>query len=322
MKFIDFKSQLNSGTVGDIYLFEGEDAFFIKRGVSMLKNKFITEPDLNYAELDAENTSISDMITSLSTFPFIDAKRITVVKEFYFDKKTFPKMLDEYFNSPNNDNIFVICNSKPCDVFKKYPSVFYVDCNKQKDEGILVKWVMAECSKNNCRIDSETAMLIVKYCLSDMTRIETETHKLCDFAFNKEITPDIVNELVNKDSEYKIFEMTDYVGKKKYSEAISVINEMLEKGETPQRIIISLYNYYRRMLHIAISDKDNLELSEMLGIQEYAVKKTREQARLFKKKSLKKIVDVLTDLDYKAKCGLIDIDEGMWLVIFKIMMGE
>ena len=321
MNFIDFKSQLNNGTEGNIYLFEGEDAFFIKRGVSLLKNKYISEPQLNYAELDGETASLSDIMTSLNTFPFMDGKRLTVVKEFYPDRKTFPKALSEYFDAPNAESLFAICNGKPCDWLKKYPSVIFVDCNKQ-DAGVLVKWIKAECSKNNCVIDGETATLIANYCLNDMTRIETETKKLCDYAFGKEITREIVNELVSKDSEYKIYEMTDCVGRKRYGEAIAIVNEMLEKGETAQRIIFSLYNYYRRLLHVAISDKDNAELSALLGVHEYAVKKTREQAKLFKKKSLKKVVDFLTDLDYKTKCGLTDVDEGMWLVIFKIMMGE
>ena len=229
MNFIDFKSQLNNGTEKSIYLFEGEDAFFIKRGVSLLKDKYISEPQLNLAELDGETASLSDILTSLNTFPFMGEKRLTVIREFYPDKKSFPKELDEYFSAPNSDSLFAICNVKPCDAFKKYQSVCYVDCNKQ-DAGILVKWIKAECNKNNCVIDGETATLIVNYCLADMTRIETETKKLCDYAFGTEITAETVNELVNKDSEYKIYEMTDCVGKRKYGEAISVVNDMLKRA--------------------------------------------------------------------------------------------
>ena len=42
MKYAEFKNGLESGDVFSVYLFEGEDAFFRERGLSLLKNKFVT----------------------------------------------------------------------------------------------------------------------------------------------------------------------------------------------------------------------------------------------------------------------------------------
>ena len=71
--------------------------------------------------------------------------------------------------------------------------------------------------------------------------------------------------------------------------------------------------------HIAISDKSDKELADLFGVKEYAVKKTREQAKMFKKKSLKFAVDFLSDSDYKVKSGVADADENMWLSFFEIV---
>jgi DNA polymerase III delta subunit len=55
---------------------------------------------------------------------------------------------------------------------------------------------------------------------------------------------------------------------------------------------------------------------------EYAVKKSKEQAKMFKIRSLKRAVDMLADTDFAIKCGKADQTEGMWLIIFKIMTGD
>ena len=57
----------------------------------------------------------------------------------------------------------------------------------------------------------------------------------------------------------------------------------------------------------------------MLGVKEFAASKTIQQSKMFKKRSLKKAVDLLVDSDFKIKSGLIDADEQMWLSVFAIM---
>ena len=156
-----------------------------------------------------------------------------------------------------------------------------------------------------------------------MTRIETETKKLVAYVGEGGvIQKSSLSEMVARDTEYKIYEMTDYIGKKKFDLALTVIKDMMSKGETPQRILVSVYNYFRRLLHASISGKTAGELAVVFGVKEFAAKKTIEQASMFKKRSLKNAVDMLTELDYKIKSGKIDALDGLWLSIFKIMMDK
>ena len=101
-----------------------------------------------------------------------------------------------------------------------------------------------------------------------------------------------------------------------------IIKELLSHGETLQRLVVSMYSYYRRLLHIAISKESDSELSKRLAIKEYAVQKTRNQAKKFKVTMLKKAVDLLSDVDYRFKSGITDIDSAFYLSLFKIMLEE
>ena len=170
-------------------------------------------------------------------------------------------------------------------------------------------------------IDLESAKTLAEYCLRDMTRVEGETEKLIAYAYDKKvITLKDIEEIVNKDSEFKIFDMTDYIAQKKFDLALTVITDMLSKGETMQMVLSSVYNYFRRLLHVAISDKTDAELATLMGVKsDFYIKKLKAQAKMFKKKSLKKAVDLLSDTDYMIKSGIVDAEDRIWHNIFTII---
>lgn len=319
LKFLEFKNSLENGCNHSVFLMEGEDVYFRERALFLLKNKYVTEPTLNLAIYDGSSVNAKELFSSVTGYPFMSEKRITAVREFYPDKNFLKSEIKDYLDNPPSDSLLVILNEKPCEALKKFESVCVVDCGKA-DTALLVKWMRAECAKFGAVIEGEAAQKVVEYCLSDMTRIENETHKLACYAGKGGvIKTETVDALVARDTEYKIYEMTDYIGRKKHDLALTVVKDLLSKGETPQRLLVSIYNYFRRLLHVSIADATDAELASMLGIKEFAIRKTKEQAKLFKIRSLKKAVDTLTDADYGIKSGNADMNEALWLSIFGIM---
>lgn len=318
MKYVEFKNGLNDGQEYSVYLFEGEDAFFSESGVALLKNKFIQEPSLNFVNLE-NDASTNQIITSLEGYPFMSQKRMTLIREYYPKADALKGGLKAYLENPLSTSILVIVNQKPCEPLKKFSSVCFVDCSKANIT-LLIKWIKAECSLSNVFIEGECAKKIAEYCLSEMTRIKNETQKLISYVGQGgTITDEIVDNLVSRDLEYKVYELTDYIGKKNFDKALLVIKDMTNKGELESRILSYIYNYFRRLLHVAISDMTNLELAAAFGVQEYAVEKMKQQASMFKKKALKNAVDMLCLADVNIKSGLRDGESYSYLTIFKIM---
>ncbi len=317
LKFVEFKNGLESGQIFPVYLFEGEDAYFRERGLNLIKTKIVSEPSLNLATFEGD-VLCNELLASLNAFPFLSEKRLTVVREFYPKADFFKSGFKGYLENPNQTSVLAIVNTQTCESLKKHENVQVVDCGKQ-DVSLLIRWIKAECLKSNVQIDGETAKMLAEYCALDMTRIETETSKLVSYAFGGTIDGKTVSEMVAKDTEYKIYELTDYVAKKKFDMALTVIFDLQAKGETMQRIMLSIYNYYRKLLLASISGKSAGELAIAFGIKEYPAKKIKEQAGMFKKRALKNAVDALTDTDYKIKSGILDADESAYLTIFKIM---
>ncbi len=321
MKYIEFKKDINNLKNNCFYLFEGQDAFFRERGLDLLKTLYVTEPTLNLATFEGAKLNVEEVVSSINSYPFMSEKRITIIREYYPTKNAV-NFINEHISSSSSDSLLVILNEKPSEVLKKIENVVYVDCSRT-DLNTIVKWLDAQFKSNNKVASRKVCEKIAEYCLLDMTRISTETNKLISYlGEDVELTENDVDLMVVKDTEYKIYELTDFIGTRKNSKALSVIYELLGKGETPHRLISSIYSYFRKLLHLAISDKPLTETANLLGINEYPAKKAKQQAGYFKKKSLKQAVDMLTDADYKIKSGQLDVDEAFWLSLFKIIMED
>ncbi len=319
MKFTEFKNSIAEGSVRSVYMLEGEDVFFKKRALELLKTKYVSEPTLNYASFEGNSFTMGELTSSLFAYPFMSQKRLTVVSDHNFTKDEIKGDLKEYLDHPPSDSLFVISALKGSELIKKFPSVTVVDCSKA-DVSLLIRWVRSECQNAGVKIDGETAKNLCEYCLCDMTRIENETLKLIAYAGDGgSISQADLDGLVVRDTEYKIYEMTDFIGRRKFDKALEVLTDLLSKGETPQRLIISVYNYFRRLLHVTINKSDIGELASALGIKEYAVKKAKEQARMFTPRALKSAVDMLTQADFSIKDGSLEQTQALWLTIFKIM---
>ncbi len=318
LNFTQFKNGIASGEEFSVYLLEGEDAYFRERGLALIKETFLTEPSINTAVFTSDNLNYDEFISSIYSYPLMSKKRVTVIREFYPKVEAITGEFKNFLENPPSEDVLVIVNEKSHDIFKKYKSVCFVDCSKA-DPAVIARWIKAKLLSNNIEIDFETAGILRDYCLSDMTRIENETEKLISYLKSGTVTKEIIDNTVTRSTEYKIYEMTDYLGKKRVDMALSVIKDMLGKGETPTLILSSIYNYFRRLLHTAISGKSTDELAKFFGVKEYAVTKLIAQSKMFKKKELKRAVDYLVDADYKIKSGRVNDFEEMWLVVFKIL---
>ncbi len=318
MKFTEFKRGVENGEVFPIYLFEGEETFFAKKGLNLLKEKFLTEPSLNLANFEGNDLDLNEVVSSALAYPFMSEKRLTVINEFY-PKASALKEIKNAFSDLPQTAIVIILNTQKSDALSKLEGVCLVSCVKE-DATSVAKWIKAECASFGVAIELENAKTLAEYCLSDMTRVQVEVKKLCDFVGdNGVIDSGVIDELIFKDSEHKIYEMTDYIAKKKFDLALSVIEDMLAKGEPPQKIMTSVYYYFRKLLHVSISSQSLSELSESLGVKEFAVKKLKEQASKFTKRGLKQAVDYLIESDILIKSGKAGELEQLWLSIFNVM---
>ncbi len=324
MKFRELKKSL-SETLNNIYLVEGEDAFLRETAVRLIKQKALSEPDLNLTNLYGQDIKLDpeQLLTATESYPFLSDKRYVVVKEFYptaSDLKN--KSIKKVFSDPCETTVLIIVNAQKCDNLKKLETVTFVDCYKA-DEDIIVGYIRKRAADDGVVITSGAIKLLLEYSNMDMTRVLGELEKLiCFVGTGCEITEEAVEVLVTKSQDFQVYELTEAIGKRDYGKSFEILSDMISKNQDKQRLFISVYYHFRRLLHVTVSGSTNAELALSLETKEFVIKKAKEQAKRFTPKRLKQICDRLAYYDGAFKSGELGVDTALWNSILNTMVNE
>lgn len=321
MRIEQLKNALNE-RIEPVYLVCGEDGYFCELAVKTLTKKFVTSPELNLAFFDGKYALANqeEIVLALLQYPFMSEKRVIVLRECYPAAKDLKgSKLDEYLKKPAETSVLIIVDSSPCDALKKYPGVCFVDCGKA-DEAVLLKYISVSFKRVGLIITTSNAKLLCEFCKYEMTRISVEVEKLSAYCAGEvEVTEADIRALVTKEQDYQLYEFTEKVARKRYDEAYAIAEEMQSTGSDTMRLFSALYNYFRRLFFCATAQRSDAKLATLLGVKEYAVKKSCEQAKRFTPKRLKQIVDIFSRYDADFKSGKVAVDSAFDICLAEIM---
>lgn len=164
-------------------------------------------------------------------------------------------------------------------------------------------------------IDENTARYLVECCGSGMQELINELRKVIEYAGpGGTITKESIDTLCIKQIQAIIFDLTDYLGAKNVGKALEILKKLKYNKEPVQKILITLYNHFKKLYIVKISNEYKTNLAESMNLkpnQMFLTRKYSEQARYFSKEELRKIMDELINLDAGYKQGLIDLDIGL-----------
>lgn len=318
MKFQDLKKNL-AEKIENLYFIKGDDAFLRQKAVEMIENRAVSLRDLNILRFDDENTDFGNIVSACRALPMMDERRVVVLKDVNVKKQEDLKPLIDYAKSPTPSTVLIVVSGAGGVVYKKYEELAEViDCSKL-EPSMLGRLVLSELNKYNCKINSDALASLIDYCAQDYTRIYNETTKLANLIGNGgTITLNDVKENVNREIEYDIFELSNAVIVKDGAKAIAIIEQLLEKKEVPQKLLMLIQSSFRRMFYTISSKGTNAEIAQKLGVKEFAIKKSREQASRFTPVRLKKILDLGAQLDFQIKTGEISDENALFYFIANI----
>ena len=148
-----------------------------------------------------------------------------------------------------------------------------------------------------------------------MQNLINEIRKLIEYAGeNGTIKKDDIDKLSIKQMESIIFDLTDNLGKKEINMSLQVLHNLIYSKEPIQKILITLYNHFKKLYFVKLALKENMSVEQVLNLkanQMFLINKYKNQARFFKMQELRNLLQELINLDYKYKVGLIDVELGL-----------
>ena len=323
MKFTELKNDISNGA-RSIYLLEGSDAYFRIKGEEMIKSAFLQMPELNFTALDGEalkGNSLSALIAAVESLPFMSEKRIVKVTEFHPNETEYEKHLKNTFENFPAETILLIVNSegkKGVDL-KRKGCITYVDCNPA-DEETVTKWVYITLRNAKISASVEVCTLVARYCQCNMSRVALEVEKLIDYKKNGELSREEIDALVYKDTDYRIYEMTNAVSRRDFDTFVAIETDLCRKVGDETSVLSGLFTYFKNLLTILSSGDSDKQLSSLLNMKEYGVKKSREQAQAIGEGKLKDLISEIYSALSEIKCGNLAPNSALQAVNCKIFL--
>ena len=321
MKFEELKNNLKS-KIEPAYLLMGVDEFLLSSAYNLIvKYSGMQMEDLNLIKFGEGIIDMKDVVRALNTLPVFCDKKIVYldIRMSKLNELKNIKDLQEYLECPNMSSVLIV-NLGSNDIKFIDKNIESIDCNRLGINIVSLK-IKQIANMSNKNISEETIKLLYDYTLGDLAKITVELNKLISYVGDKDsIEISDIKELVTPSLEYQVFELTDALAKKNSIRVYQIISDMKAKKDEFRTLPAIIFSHFRRLFMVALNqDKNRMELSKLLGVKDYAVKMSMQQAELFSKSQLKKINELLSQVDFDLKQSNMSIDNAVGLIVLKIL---
>ncbi len=312
-----------------IYLMYGEETYLLETRVKKIKKEFGEQVlGINYIQID--ETNVDSLISNLETPAFGFEKKLIIAKNtglFKKEKKSTSKAKTE--NKKSNENMPIqekIANYLQQNQKELNETVDLVFIEQEVEKNSLYEVIekigevkefallkLPElitnlkkiCNAYKVTIDDNSAKYLVECSGTNMQDLINEIRKLIEYkGEGGNITKEDIDKLCIKQIQAVIFDLTDNLGKKDIKSALEVLQGLILNKEPVQKILVTLYNHFKKLYIIKIAEEYGKDLATAMSLkpnQMFLVTKYKMQAKYFEKEELRSILEELVNLDANYK---------------------
>jgi DNA polymerase-3 subunit delta len=254
------KENLKLSKLTNLYYFYGREIFLVKTYADRVREKFA--PDLDEFNLVkfTGTPDFSALEEAIETLPVFAESKVVILNDFDAEK-TDPDTLERVMAllSDVPDYCTVIISITGFEPGKNAKTKKLLACaekhgtvcefeplSRAKAADLIVK----KASRLGCIISRESAEYLYELTLGSLTLIGTEVEKLCAFAgTGGEITRQVIDSLVPRLTETKIFELSKALTSKNAKAAFKIFNDLMTENQNCNAVLGYLSAVFVRTHH-------------------------------------------------------------------------
>ncbi|MGQ3683805.1 MAG: DNA polymerase III subunit delta [Candidatus Loosdrechtia sp.] len=311
-----------------IYIFFGDEEFFIHESLSALKASLLKDavPGISLIEFEGNETSGGAIFDELRTVPFFAGRNkvVLVEKADVFVEKN-RQIIENYLLTPaSHSNLILICNkfdkrTKLATIVDKVGVL--VECKKIKDQQ-LPGWISTRAKYYKKTITVKAAQIIAENVGNSLAILDKHLEKLSIYLGERTtIDEKDVEALVGIDRNRTVFELTDSVAQRDTASALKILNQMLVHGEDSVKIISLLAWQIKRLWRakqMLLQGREASEIARELQVIPFFAKRFFEQVKLFTPDDLMKKYALLLEMDVKSKTSSFNAHLLLEILVYKL----
>lgn len=317
-----------------IFLLFGEETYLLENSLKRIKKNFgETISGINFVTLYENN--VENLIQEIETPAFGYEKKLIIIRDSKIfqrggkgkskEKEQTIEKINNYIKENYNDIVkdcVIIFVEESVEKNKLYNTLEKLGtvCNFEvlKINQLNAK-LSSICKAYKVEIASNDINYLIENSGTNMQDLINEIRKLIEYAGEGgAIKREDIDALCTKQIQAVIFDLTDNLGKKEITKSLQILDNLLYSKEPMQKILITLYNHFKKLYITRIALEENKNIAVSLNLkpnQMFLTTKFKMQAGYFNKKELRSIVQNLINLDAEYKQGIIDLDIGLRTIL-------
>lgn len=318
--------------MNNIYLLYGSNKHKIDKAITSIKKESAVD-SFNISVFDAEESPYQNALADASSMPFLGDNRVVIIKNcFFFNEKNdspdaFYTDLLTYVENPLATSILVLVapyktvlkKNKVIELIKKNGEVDrFDDYTREEITYEVAKFLESE----NHQIEIAAHNELIERLSNDSENYQNEIEKLKIYlAPGEKITYKIIDDVISKDPNDKIYLLSSAIIKKERKKAIETYYGLIENGIVPAIILKSIATKFSEILYtkeLIKTKATKQEISKALSVSEGKAYYLMDEAKGIKYKELSPYIKAIIDLEYKIKTGQIDDGSGLELFLLQL----
>jgi DNA polymerase-3 subunit delta len=334
---------------GYIYILYGEDSFGRDEAVQTLKERMraLAAGDHNLTELGPE-TSLAALRMSADVVPFLAERRMVIVRGLLArlagrgtgQRRSASSRARQKNSEPAEDEFQALLAYLP-DVPQSTSLVLVEDgrVNVEPLQKVIPRgraaireyprvvdvtgWLRNRAKLVGVDVDEGAVRELAALGAGDLRRLDSELHKLGDFAAGRTVTRADVREMV-VGRDVAIWTLLDGLAERRPEKALSALHALYNQGEPPEALLgRDIAPHYRRLMvarELSLASKQERASVDVasLGLNPATLGRWSDQAASFERAELEHALEVLLELDRHIKLGETEPEPALEVAVVRL----
>lgn len=327
LDIVDLEKSVRGGHPGPVYVILGQEGHMAKEAVSLIRGA-CEEAGANASStslFSAKESKVSQAVSMLKNVSMFGTRPLVIIREAESLQKEALEILADYCEKPIASSTLVIVAEKLdgrtrfMQVVSKTAAI--VECKPLYMEKIP-SWINAQVRKGGRQISQDAAQFLANLVGNNLSQLSSAIEKIVLYIGDKKLIElKDVEGAVAETHQHTIFELTDAVGLKNLPKALSLLQNILDNGESPVLLLNMLARHFRilsKAKEVYGRPGGGSEVASYLGVHPYFVKNYLGQSRNFSKGELKRSFGVLHKCDRELKSSRISKERVIEKALFAL----
>ena len=311
MEADDIIQSLKSGHRAPVYLFHGEEPYFIDQLAGYMQDHVLTETEqvFNLRVFYGKDTDVRTVVDEACQYPMMASHRMVIIREAQ-DMKNIVEM-ETYMDKPVPTCILVLCYKykkldqrlKIAKSIKQHGVVFE---SKKLYENQLPGWIQQESVKKGLKLQQEAVHLIAEYLGSDLGAIQQDLEKIrISTPPNEVVAAKDLESIIGIHKDFNVFELQKSIGQRDLRKTFQIIQYFKDnpKANPMPVTMASLYSFFSK-LYVAKSGEPKNDQALLAALQlknNFFLKEYKDALKHYSLSQLEQALLLLREYDLKSK---------------------